>query len=87
MRFSFTMMAPTARRKHVVRVATSSAKVIKYSSHEGRSCLIMKLPPPLLNQFALNRRAFGTKNAIARVAQAGDDVGILVKTFVDSAGK
>lgn len=81
------MMAPTARRKHVVRVATSSAKVIKYSSHEGRSCLIIRPSLPLLSQFALNRRAFGTENAIARVTQAGDDVGILIKTFVDSAGE
>src|SRR4028119_917031 len=37
MRLSRTITAPTARRGHVERVATSCAMRIKYSSHEGRA--------------------------------------------------
>src|SRR5215469_18370399 len=39
MRLSLTITAPTERREQVARVATARVIAMKYSSHEGRSCV------------------------------------------------
>lgn len=77
------MTAPTARRMHVVRVATSFASVMKYSSQLGRWSSGSIAAPPLKPAAFL---LLGAENPVAGVAEAGDYVGMFVQAFVDGAG-
>src|SRR5215212_2357737 len=82
MRLSRTTTAPTARRGHVERVATSWAIRMKYSSHEGRTFFRVSWEREVSVVGSLK----GSIQPGSGVAEAGDDERALVQLRVDGCG-
>src|SRR5918998_1126714 len=82
MRLSRTITAPTARRGHVERAATSCEILIKYSSHDGRTFLSCSC------SWLVSTSGFlkGSIEPVPRVAESGDDKGSLVQFGVNGGG-
>src|SRR5919107_5104713 len=82
MRLSRTITAPTARRGHVERVATSCAMRMKYSSQEGRTFFRAS--------WELEVSAVGSLKCsiepVSSVAEARDDKRAVVQLGVDGCG-
>lgn len=70
---SLTSTAPTLRRRQVERVLTNLAISMKYCSHEGRVGI----------GFSSQSGLLGAVEAIARIAQAGDDVAVFIQLFIN----
>src|SRR3712207_7130663 len=79
MRLSRTITAPTARRGHVERVATSWAMRMKYSSQEGRAFFRASC------EFEVSTAGSskGSIESVSGVAQARDDERAVVQFRVD----
>src|SRR3712207_5424313 len=82
MRLSRTITAPTARRGHVERVATSWAMRMKYSSQEGR--ILFRASWELEVSAAGSSK--GSIEPVSGVAEAGDDERADVQLGVDGGG-
>src|SRR5215203_5589535 len=82
MRLSRTITAPTARRGHVERVATSCAMRMKYSSQEGRTFFRVSW------EFEVSVAGFskGSIEPVSSVAEARDDERAIVQLGVDGGG-
>src|SRR5919112_319461 len=82
MRLSRTITAPTARRGHVERVATSCAMRMKYSSQEGLT--FFRASWELEVSTAGSSK--GSIETVSGVAQARDDERAVVQFRVDGCG-
>src|SRR5215212_11686671 len=82
MRLSRTTTAPTARRGHVERVATSWAIRMKYSSHEGRTFFRVSWEREVSVVGSLK----GSIQPVSGIAEAGDDERALVQLRVNGCG-
>src|SRR5688572_33005957 len=82
MRLSRTITAPTARRGHVERVATSFSIRMKYSSQEGRTLFRASW------EFEVSTAGSskGSIESVSGVAQAWDDERAVVQFRVDGCG-
>src|SRR5215217_1717252 len=82
MRLSRTTTAPTARRGHVERVATSWAMRIKYSSQEGLTFFRASWEFEVSAAGSLK----GSIESVSGVAETGDDERAVVQFRVDGGG-
>src|SRR5918994_3362090 len=82
MRLSRTITAPTARRGHVERVATSWAIRMKYSSQEGRTFFSVSWA----FEVSTAGSSKGSIESVSSVAEAGNDERAIVQFRVDGGG-
>src|SRR5215203_6341473 len=82
MRLSRTITAPTARRGHVERVATSWAMRMKYSFQEGLSFFSASWELEVSAAGSLKRSI----ESVSGVAEAWDDERAIVQFRVDGCG-
>src|SRR5215211_4017704 len=82
MRLSRTITAPTARRGHVERVATSCAMRMKYSSQEGRTFFSVSWA----FEVSIVGSSKGSIESVSSVAEAWDDERAIVQFRVDGGG-
>src|SRR5215212_4629744 len=82
MRLSRTITAPTARRGHVERVATSCAMRMKYSSHDGR----VRLSAGCSWEVSTSTLSKGSIQSVSCVAEAWHDEGGIVQLRIHGGG-
>src|SRR5215213_8324181 len=82
MRLSRTITAPTARRGHVERVATSCAMRMKYSSQEGRTFFSVSWA----FEVSIVGSSKGSIESVSSVAEAWDDERAIIQFRVDGGG-
>src|ERR671911_412012 len=81
-RLSRTTTAPTARRGHVERVATSCAMRMKYSSHDGRA----RFSAACSSEVSTSALSKGSIQPVSRVAEPRHDKRTLVELGIYGGG-